>query len=257
MHITYYINVLRSITMSVSESEWSKKRSRVETQILELISKKIDNGTFNDDALIFDDEMSLSDFKKAIVRCVNLQAPCASKTHISMYCGDKISEYTDGQLSHPWTLLTYAVYYSNYDKAKILLEAGADIHFRRDKCDIPAYCYMGGFWTSDICMIDLCLSFGADINYSNDGYSILRKCGHTSSFEFFKALINKGANINPANCRLPIYGCISTSSSIEDNIMKFEYLIERQPELKSDLFDCINNMEFMSQDNKNKFLSKI
>jgi len=243
----------------ISESKWSKERSRVETQILELVSKKIDNGTFNDGALILDDKIGLNDFKKAVKSCVNLQASCASKVHVSMYCGDKISEYTDGELSHPWTLLTYAIYYCKYDKAKILLAAGADIHFRRNKYDNPAYYYMRGYFDSDIRIIDLCLSYGADINYSNnDGYSILHSCcSSNSSFEFFKALVNRGANIYKRTTGwktpiIPIQACVGY------DIKKFEYLLTLLPDtVKPILSYYINNMKNMSKDEKIQYLSKL
>jgi len=233
-------------------------RKELDIEILKIISKKIDNGTFNDKALIFDDKIGLNDFKRAVAGCVNLQAPCASKEYVSAYHGNVANEYTDNDLSHPWTLLTCAIHYRKYDKAKILLEAGANIHHRRTAYDKPAYYYMGSSLLSDVRMIDLCLLYGADINYSDDdGYSILHSCGATSSFEFYKALVNKGANIykrtKGRNKILPIHSCISTSGCIEDNIMKFKLLIALQSELKPELFDYINNMEFMSQDNKKKF----
>lgn len=232
-------------------------------EILARQSKMIDDGTFNDKNLIFDKNINLTDFENIIKNLKDLNARTSSKKDVSSYTYQKpVKDYEDHYFCHPWALLHYAIYYCYYDKAEILLKNGADINLRRYESDDPPFMLMGGFWSSKTNMIDLCIKYGVDINYSNDGgWTILHKCGSTSSFEFYKTLINRDADINKRVKHndyslglLPIHTCISPASSIEDNLEKFKYLITLQPELKKELKEYIKNMKFISDENKKKFI---
>lgn len=217
------------------------------------INEKIDEGLLNDISLL---QLSDDEFKIELKKIKDFNAPTANRNHY-LYCDHSKfinSEYTLSELSHSWTLLKWAIYYSKYNKVKILLELGVDLHFKRDNNDKPAYYLMN--YSIEIEMIDLCLQYGANLNYQ-DNYGRTLLHNDNISFNFYKELINKGANINikDKDNLLPIHFCI-TASFLKENILKFNYLLKLKIEInKDELKNYIKNKPFLSLIIKDKFIN--
>jgi ankyrin repeat protein len=205
-----------------------------ERQLIHKINQTIDLGHINDSSIL---ELSDDQFKKELTKIKDLNAPTARRNcYSSYYFKISIEDYTISDLSHSWTLLKWAFYRSNLSKVRILLENGADLHFKLELNDDPPY-FLIGSYNCPIEMIDLCLKYNANLNYQNHyGNTLLHiKTGETS-FDFYKALIDKGADINIRNNKglLPIHSCIYINF-LEGNLLKFQYLLQLQPLVKNEL----------------------
>ena len=100
-----------------------------------------------------------------------------------------------------WSCLKYAVYNSNYDIAKLLIENGANINYQNSgddtilnfKCSLKSYL--------DKKIIKLLVENGADVNIKNKSgkiplTSLLPHASIQDDFEIIKLLIYKGSNVN-------------------------------------------------------------